>query len=65
MDEILRELVCKCGELYDISNKKYSNSVWKEKVWEKLGEELKKLGKFQCAFIAHLEVTIILLSPKF
>jgi hypothetical protein len=30
VDEKL-ELVCKCEELYDMSNKKYSDSVWKEK----------------------------------
>jgi hypothetical protein len=30
MDEKLIELVRKCEELYDISNKKYSDSVRKE-----------------------------------
>jgi hypothetical protein len=65
MDEKLIELVRKCEELYDISNKKYSDSVWKEKLWEQMGEELKKSGKYQCSFIAHIEVTIILLSQKF
>ena len=33
MDEKLIELVHKCDELYDMSNKKYSDSVWKEKLW--------------------------------
>jgi len=47
-----------------MSNKKYSDSVWKEKLWGQICEELKKSGKFRC-FIAHFEVTIILLSPKF
>jgi hypothetical protein len=65
MYENLIELVRKCEELYDILNKKYSDSVWKEKLWEQIGEELKKSGKFQCSFIAHIEVTIILLLPKF
>ena len=37
------ELVRKREELYDVSNKKYSNSVWKEKLWGLLGEELKKI----------------------
>ena len=55
----------KCDELYDISHKKYSDSLWKEKLWGQIGEKLKKSGKFQCSFIAHIEVTIILLSPKF
>ena len=48
MDEKLIELVRKCEELYDMSNKKYSDSVWKEKLWGQIGEELKKSGKFQC-----------------
>jgi hypothetical protein len=65
MDERLRELLHKCEELYDMSNKKYSDSVWKEKLWGQIGEELKKSGKFQCSFIAHFAVTIILLSPKY
>jgi len=32
MDEKLLELVHKCEELYDVSNKKWSDSVWKEKL---------------------------------
>jgi hypothetical protein len=32
MDENLIELVRKCEELYDMSNKKYSDRVWKEKL---------------------------------
>jgi hypothetical protein len=47
MDEKLIELVRKCEEIYDMSNKKYSNSVWKEKLWGQIGEELKKSGTFQ------------------
>ena len=31
-----------------MSNKKYSDSVWKEKLWGQTGEELNKSGKFQC-----------------
>jgi hypothetical protein len=65
MDEKLIEFVRKCEELYDMSNKKYSDSVWKEKLWRQIGAEFKKSGKFKCSFIAHIEVTIILLSPKF
>ena len=37
----------KCEELYDMSNKKCSNSVWKEKQWGQIDEGLKKSGKFQ------------------
>jgi hypothetical protein len=47
MNEKLVELVCKCEELYDMSNKKYSDSVWKEKLWGQTGEQLKKSGKFR------------------
>ena len=43
MDEKLIQLVRKCEELYDMWNKKYSNSVWKEKLWGQIGEELKKI----------------------
>jgi hypothetical protein len=32
MDEKLKELVRKCEELYDTSNKKCSDRVWKEKL---------------------------------
>ena len=33
MNEKLIEFVRKCEELYAMSNKKYSDSVWKEKLW--------------------------------
>jgi hypothetical protein len=65
MNEKLTELMRKCEELYDMSNKKYSDSVWKEKLWEPIGEELKKITLSSTFFIAHFEVTIILLSSKF
>jgi len=32
VDEKLIELVRKCEELYDMSNKEYSDRVWKEKL---------------------------------
>jgi len=47
MDKKLIDLLRKCEELYNMSNKKYSDSVLKEKLWERTGEELKKSGKFQ------------------
>jgi hypothetical protein len=53
MDEKLIQLVRKCKELYDMSNKKYSDSVWKGELWGQTDEELKKSGKIQCFFIAH------------
>jgi len=50
------ELVRKCEELYDISNKKYSDSEWKEKLWQQIGEELKKSGNFQCFLLRILKL---------
>jgi hypothetical protein len=55
MDEKLIELVRKCEELYDMSSKKYSDSVWKEKLWGRIGEELEKSGNFPF-FIAILKL---------
>jgi hypothetical protein len=49
MNEKLLELVRKCEELYDMGNK-YGDSVRKEKVWGKIGEELNKSGKFMLLF---------------
>jgi len=40
MKEKLMKLARKCEELYDMSNKKYSDSDWKGKLWGKIGEEL-------------------------
>ena len=48
-----------------MSNKKYGDSVWEEKLWGQIGEKSKNSGKFQCLFIAHFQVTIIVSSPKF
>jgi hypothetical protein len=42
MDEKLTELVRKCEELYDMSNKKNGDSVWKENLWEQISEDMKK-----------------------
>jgi hypothetical protein len=54
MDEKLIEMVRKCEELCDMVNKKYSDSLWKEKLWGQIGEELKKSGNssnvLYCAF---------------
>jgi hypothetical protein len=33
MEEKLIELVRECEEICDMSNKKYSDSVWKKKLW--------------------------------
>jgi len=50
IDEKLIESVRKCEELYNVSNKKYNDSVWKEKLWGQIDEELRKSGKFHCFF---------------
>jgi hypothetical protein len=50
MDERLTELLSKCEELCDMSNKKYNDSVWKEKLWGQIGEVLKKSDNFQCFY---------------
>ena len=56
MDEKLIELVRKCEELCDMSNKKYRDSVWKEKLWGQIGEELKKSSKFPCSLLRILKL---------
>ena len=36
-----------------MSNKKYSDSVWKEKLWGQIGEELKKSSRpIGCSWLA-------------
>jgi len=42
MDEKLIKLLRKCEELHDVSNKKYSDSFWKEKLWRQIDDVLKK-----------------------
>jgi hypothetical protein len=53
VDEKLTKLVRQCEELYDMPNRKYSDRVWKEKLWGKTDEELKKSRKFQI-FLLHI-----------
>jgi len=36
-----------------MSNKKYSDSVWKEKLWRQIGEELKNQGSSN-VFLLHI-----------
>jgi hypothetical protein len=63
MDEKLIELVCKCEELHDMSNKQYNDSL--ERI--NCGEKWVKSWRNQVSsnvFIAHFEVTLILLPPK-
>jgi len=53
MDEKLIELMPKFQELYDMPNKKYCDSVWKEKLWGRIGEELKKSSRpTGCSWLA-------------
>jgi hypothetical protein len=65
MDEKLIALVRKCEELYGMSNKKYSDGVWREKLWERICEVLKSQVSFNVFLIEHFEVTIVLPSSKF
>jgi hypothetical protein len=44
MGEKLIELVRKCEELYDVSNNKNSDSVWKEKI---VGKNRRRVGKIR------------------
>jgi hypothetical protein len=34
-----------------MSNRKYSDNIWKEKLWGRIVEEFKQSGKFQCSFV--------------
>jgi hypothetical protein len=65
IDEKLIKLVRKCEELYDMANKEYSDSLWKKKMWGQIGKELKKQIIVTMCFIAHFELTIIVVSPNF
>jgi hypothetical protein len=51
IDEKLIEFLIKYEELYDMSNKKYSDNAWKEILCGPIGEELKKSRKLQCSFV--------------
>lgn len=45
-DELLIELVRSYPALYDLSNRKYMDSNFKQELWKKIGEEMKLDGKF-------------------
>lgn len=45
MDEQLIEHVREYEELFDMSNRRYSDNLYKEKIWNRIGEELNKPGK--------------------
>ena len=60
MDERLIELVRGHEELYDMSNKKYSDNLHKNKIWKVIGEEINKPGK--CA--KSLLVVIYTFTPR-
>jgi hypothetical protein len=52
MAEWLIELVRKFEKLNDMSNKEYSDSVWREELWGQIVEEFKKSGRFQSFYWA-------------
>ena len=56
MDEKLADLMRKCEEMYDTSNEKYSDSVWKEKLWGQIGEELKSQVSFDVILLRILKL---------
>ena len=62
-DENFIEFLRKYGELYDSSNKKCSDSVWEEKLWGQIGDELKKIrltfSVFYCSFLSYYHSIII------
>jgi hypothetical protein len=60
MDEQLKELVRKYEEIYDMSNKKYNDSVWKEKLWGQICEALKKTGMFQLRILKLLSHSLVI-----
>jgi hypothetical protein len=57
MHKKLIELVRKCEEIYDMSNKKYSDCDWKVQLWGQTGEELKESGEFQLRILKLLSLT--------
>jgi len=62
MDEKLIELVRKCDELCDISHKKYSDSVGKEKLWGQIGGEWPHLYLLYCYVYLLYYVCIAVLT---
>lgn len=46
-DEQLIECVRQYPILYDLSNPKYMDIAFKNEIWSKIGEEMKKDGKYQ------------------
>ncbi|XP_047114371.1 transcription factor Adf-1-like [Schistocerca piceifrons] len=43
-DEYLIELVRSHSELYNMTDRRYSDSVWKETLWKEIGEEMGRPG---------------------
>ncbi|XP_049764321.1 uncharacterized protein LOC126092642 [Schistocerca cancellata] len=43
-DEYLIELVRSHSELYNMTDRRYSDSVWKETLWKEIGEEVGRPG---------------------
>ncbi|XP_046994185.1 uncharacterized protein LOC124606253 [Schistocerca americana] len=44
LDEYLTELVRSHSELYNMTDRRYSDSVWKETLWKEIGEEVGRPG---------------------
>jgi len=54
MDKKLIWLVRECEELCDMSNKKYSDSVRKEKLWGQISEVLKQKNQVVSKFLLRI-----------
>ena len=55
MDEKFIELVRQYEELFDMSNKRYNDNLFKDKLWNRIGEELNKPGKkLKIYYIFHI-----------
>lgn len=54
MDEGLIELVREYEELYDMSNKKYSDNLHKDNIWKLIGEKINKPGECARCLLLYL-----------
>jgi hypothetical protein len=65
IDLKLIDLVRNCEELYDISNKEYSDNVKERNIVVTYRWRVERKPQVPLYFIVYFEVAIILLSPKF
>ncbi|XP_042205387.1 uncharacterized protein LOC121854717 [Homarus americanus] len=58
MDERLIEVVRGYEELFDMTNKKYSDNLHKDKIWKVIGEAINKPGEFEISLL-HLKCFVL------